>query len=119
MVYRIPDNKPLSKPVSLGSSDSLKLTLTTQEGRTAKRAHQVFLLLTDPETGLDIAYPFSAKDNGKSRLDLVSCSRPALVTVATDVTADSERPPRPVPLHLRTRRCQTTRRIVWHLAIVQ
>lgn len=58
--------------MSLGSSDNLKLALTTQEGRTAKRAHQVFLLLADPKTGLDVSYPFNTKDNGKSRLELVS-----------------------------------------------
>lgn len=48
------------------------MSLTAQEGRSAKRAHQVFLLLKDPETGLDISYPFSVKENGKSKLDLVS-----------------------------------------------
>ena len=69
---RIPDNKPLASPVSLGSLDTLRVTLTTQEGRSATRAHQVFLLLKDPHTGLDISYPFSVKDSGKSRLDLVS-----------------------------------------------
>ena len=69
---RIPDNKPLASPVSLGSLDTLRVSLTAQEGRSAKRAHQVFLLLKDPETGLDISYPFSVKENGKSKLDLVS-----------------------------------------------
>lgn len=48
------------------------MSLTAQEGGSAKRAHQVFLLLKDPETGLDISYPFSVKENGKSKLDLVS-----------------------------------------------
>lgn len=70
---RIPDNKPLAKPVSLGDADNLKIALTSQEGRTAKRAHQTFLLLIDPATGLDIAYPFTVKENGKARLELVSC----------------------------------------------
>ncbi|RAH74145.1 putative oligosaccharyltransferase subunit ribophorin II [Aspergillus aculeatinus CBS 121060] len=72
----IPDNKALSKPVSLGSADTLKVTLTAQEGRTAKRAHQVFLFLQDPETGLDISYPFSVKDNGKSRIELTQKDLP-------------------------------------------
>jgi oligosaccharyltransferase complex subunit delta (ribophorin II) len=67
----IPDNKALSKPVSLGSADTLKVILTAREGRSAKRAHQVFLLLQDPKTGLDISYPFSVKENGKSRVELV------------------------------------------------
>ncbi|RAH51419.1 putative oligosaccharyltransferase subunit ribophorin II [Aspergillus brunneoviolaceus CBS 621.78] len=72
----IPDNKALSKPVSLGSADTLKVTLTAQEGRSAKRAHQVFLFLQDPETGLDISYPFSVKDNGKSRIELTQKDLP-------------------------------------------
>ncbi|KAH1495525.1 hypothetical protein LV164_004785 [Aspergillus fumigatus] len=73
---KIPDNKPLSKPVALGSSDTLKVILTAQEGSSAKRAHQVFLLLRDPKTGLDISYPFTVKDNGKSRLELTQKDLP-------------------------------------------
>ncbi|BCR83489.1 putative oligosaccharyltransferase subunit ribophorin II [Aspergillus chevalieri] len=72
----IPDNKPLATPVSLGSLDTLRVTLTAQEGRSPKRAHQVFLLLNDPETGLDISYPFNVKDNGKSRVDLTQKDLP-------------------------------------------
>ncbi|KAL4804265.1 Oligosaccharyltransferase subunit Ribophorin II-domain-containing protein [Aspergillus unguis] len=66
----IPRNGALSSPVSVGSSDTLKVALTTQEGKSAKSAHQVFLLLQDPITGLDISYPFSVKANGKSRVEL-------------------------------------------------
>lgn len=49
----------------------MKVTLTAREGSSGKRAHQVFLLLQDPETGLDISYPFNVKENGKSRVELV------------------------------------------------
>lgn len=52
------------------STDTLKIILTTQEGKTAKRAHQAFLILTDPSSGLDISYPFSLKDSGKAKVDL-------------------------------------------------
>ncbi|TPR03716.1 Guanine nucleotide exchange factor synembryn family protein [Aspergillus niger] len=72
----IPDNKALTKPVALGVADTLKVTLTAQEGRAGKHAHQVYLLLQDPETGLDISYPFNVKDNGKSRLDLTQKDLP-------------------------------------------
>lgn len=72
LIDSIPDNKALSKPVALGSADTLKVTLTAQEGSSPKQANQVFLLFQDPETGLDISYPFSVKNNGKSRLELVS-----------------------------------------------
>ncbi|KAF7597273.1 hypothetical protein BBP40_008115 [Aspergillus hancockii] len=72
----IPDNKALSKPVSLGSADTLKVILTAREGRSSKRAHQVFLLLQDPQTGLDISYPFNVKENGKSRVELTQKDLP-------------------------------------------
>lgn len=68
---RIPQNGALSKPVPLGNADTLKVALTAQEGKSAKNAHQVFLLLEDPNSGLDISYPFSVKGNGKSRVELV------------------------------------------------
>lgn len=74
---RIPDGQPLSKPVSLGSSDTLKVDLVAQEARTPKRPHQAFLLLTDPATGLDISYPFSVRENGKSRIELTQKDLPA------------------------------------------
>jgi oligosaccharyltransferase complex subunit delta (ribophorin II) len=62
----------LSQPIVLGDSDSLKLILTTQEARSAKRPHQAFLLLKDSQNGLDISYPLSVKESGKSKLELVS-----------------------------------------------
>ncbi|KAE8145105.1 Oligosaccharyltransferase subunit Ribophorin II-domain-containing protein [Aspergillus avenaceus] len=72
----IPDNKALSKPVSLGSTDTLKVSLTARDGSSATRAHQVFLFLQDPETGLDISYPFNVKDNGKSKVELTQKDLP-------------------------------------------
>ncbi|KAE8380945.1 Oligosaccharyltransferase subunit Ribophorin II-domain-containing protein [Aspergillus bertholletiae] len=73
---KIPDNKALTKPVSLGGADTLKVTLTAREGSSGKRAHQVFLLLQDSETGLDISYPFDVKDNGKSKVELTQKDLP-------------------------------------------
>ena len=68
---RLIDSKPLSKPVRLGASETLKIVLTTQEGKTAKRPHQAFLLLKDQSTGLDVSYPFTVKDSGKAKVDIV------------------------------------------------
>jgi oligosaccharyltransferase complex subunit delta (ribophorin II) len=65
------EHKPLSTPVTLGASDSLKVVLTVQDGKTAKRPHQAFLLLRDTDTGLDVSYPFSVKESGKAKVDLV------------------------------------------------
>ncbi|KAL4929148.1 putative oligosaccharyltransferase subunit ribophorin II [Aspergillus undulatus] len=66
----IPRNGALFNPIPLGNADTLKVALTAQEGKSAKSAHQVFLLLQEPSSGLDISYPFSVKGNGKSRVEL-------------------------------------------------
>ncbi|EAU34400.1 conserved hypothetical protein [Aspergillus terreus NIH2624] len=81
---KIPDNKGLSKPIALGDTDTLKITLTSQDGSTAKRAHQVFLFLQDPQTGLDISYPFSVKDNGKARVELTQKDLPVQFLSASE-----------------------------------
>ncbi|PGH08753.1 hypothetical protein AJ80_07791 [Polytolypa hystricis UAMH7299] len=67
---KLSEQKPLAKPLSLGGADTLKIILTAQEGRSAKKPHQAFLLLKDQDTGLDVSYPLSVKDNGKAKVDL-------------------------------------------------
>ncbi|KAL5117748.1 hypothetical protein ACEQ8H_004358 [Pleosporales sp. CAS-2024a] len=67
---KLSSSKPLSKTVELGASDSLKLLLTTVDGKTAARPHQAFLTLTDPTTGLEESFVFSVKENGKGKVDL-------------------------------------------------
>jgi hypothetical protein len=70
-LYRLSPSTPLGKSVSLGASDSLKLLLTTVDGKTAKRPHQAFLTLTDPTTGLEESFVFNVKESGKGKVDLV------------------------------------------------
>lgn len=72
IICSLKENVPLPTPISLGESDSLKVILTAQEDRSAKRPHQAFLLLKDSTTGLDVSYPFSVKNDGKSKIELVS-----------------------------------------------
>ncbi|KIW26235.1 uncharacterized protein PV07_09348 [Cladophialophora immunda] len=67
---KLTPSQPLSKPILLGSSDTLKITLTTQEGKSAKRPHQAFLLLQDQEGRLDVSYPFSVKESGKAKVEV-------------------------------------------------
>ncbi|KXG47061.1 Ribophorin II [Penicillium griseofulvum] len=69
-------SKPLSKPVSLVGTDTLRVILTAQEDSSPKRPDQAFLLLKDAQTGLDISYPFNVKDNGKSRVELTQKDLP-------------------------------------------
>ncbi|KAH8700197.1 putative oligosaccharyltransferase subunit ribophorin II [Talaromyces proteolyticus] len=70
------ENTPLSKPIALSGPDSLKLLLTAQEGRSAKRPHQAFLLLKDTANGLDVSYPLTVKDSGKSKVELTQKDLP-------------------------------------------
>ncbi|KAJ6140597.1 hypothetical protein N7470_010393 [Penicillium chermesinum] len=44
--------------------------------RSAKRPHQAFLLLKDTQSGLDVSYPFTVKENGKSRVELTQKDLP-------------------------------------------
>ncbi|KAI1913358.1 hypothetical protein LOZ39_004689 [Ophidiomyces ophidiicola] len=67
---KLSDKRPLSTPVSFGHTGTLKLLLTAQEGRAAKKPQQAFLLLTDPASNLDISYPLTIKENGKAKLEL-------------------------------------------------
>ncbi|OJJ44558.1 hypothetical protein ASPZODRAFT_27215 [Penicilliopsis zonata CBS 506.65] len=80
---QIDSSKPLANPVSLGDADTLKLTLTAEEGNTAKRPHQAFLLLKDG-SGLDISFPLSVKDNGKARLELTQKDLPLQFLAASE-----------------------------------
>ncbi|KAF2797021.1 hypothetical protein K505DRAFT_299106 [Melanomma pulvis-pyrius CBS 109.77] len=66
----------LPKAVSLGATDTLKLLLTTTEGKKAKRPHQAFLTLTDPTTGLEESFILSVKDSGKGKVDLAQKDLP-------------------------------------------
>lgn len=68
---RLAPAKALTSPVTLGAADTLKVVLTTQDGKAAKRPHQAFLLLQDPTTKLDVSYPFSVKESGKAKVELV------------------------------------------------
>jgi oligosaccharyltransferase complex subunit delta (ribophorin II) len=68
---RLSATSPLSKTVTLGATDSLKVDLTTVDGKTAKRPHQAFLTLTDPASGLEESFVLSTKDSGKGKVSLV------------------------------------------------
>lgn len=64
----------MSKAVPLAAGDTLKVTLTSTESKTAKKAHQVFLTLKETSSGLEESFPFSVRETGKGKLELVSRS---------------------------------------------
>jgi oligosaccharyltransferase complex subunit delta (ribophorin II) len=63
----------LSKPIQLGSSDTLKILLTAKEDKKSKRPHQAFLLVEDLASGLDTSFPLAVKENGKGKVEIVCC----------------------------------------------
>ncbi|MCJ1453413.1 hypothetical protein MMC28_003760 [Mycoblastus sanguinarius] len=67
---KIAVNKPLSTPVTLGTSDTLKILLTTKEDSKAKRPHQAFILVKDPKSNLETSFAFQVKENGKGKVEL-------------------------------------------------
>ena len=68
---RLISHAHLSKPIALATSDSLKIVLTAEEGKVPKRPHQALLLVKDTETGLEASLPFTVKDSGKGKVELV------------------------------------------------
>lgn len=74
-VLRLSPNSPLtSYAITLPAADTLKITLTATEGKTEKRPHQAFLTLHDTSTGLEESFPFSLKESGKGKVELVYMS---------------------------------------------
>ena len=69
--FRLSPSSPLAKPITFTASDTLKLALTTKDGKSGVRPHQAFLTFTEQDAGLEESFPISVKDNGKAKLDLV------------------------------------------------
>lgn len=73
---------PLSKPVSFGSSDTLKLSLTAKDNGKGKRPHQAFLVLQESESGLEVPFPLTVKENGKAVAQISHKDIPVQLLVA-------------------------------------
>ncbi|KAF2089188.1 hypothetical protein K490DRAFT_38762 [Saccharata proteae CBS 121410] len=86
---KLTPSQALSSPVTLGAADTLKIILTTVEGKKPKRAHQAFLTLSDPITGLEESFPFSVKDNGKGKVELTQKDIPFQFLTSTSPTKAS------------------------------
>ncbi|KAI9794254.1 MAG: hypothetical protein M1816_006180 [Peltula sp. TS41687] len=71
-ISRLKTSGPLPRPVSLSSSDTLKIILTTVEDEKPKRPHQAFLSIKDVGSDLGTSYAFNVKESGKAKIELVS-----------------------------------------------
>lgn len=69
--HRLSPSSPLTSAITLPASDTLKIVLTATEGKTGKKPHQAFLTLQEPTTGLEESFPFSLKENGKGKVEVV------------------------------------------------
>lgn len=69
---RLSENEPMSQALQLGTSDTLKIILTTQEDKSAQRPHQAFLNIRDSASGLETSFAFAVKESGKGKIELVS-----------------------------------------------
>ncbi|KAK3329370.1 Oligosaccharyltransferase subunit Ribophorin II-domain-containing protein [Apodospora peruviana] len=67
---KLSQKEPLSTPVSLGSTDALKITLTAKDNGKAKRPHQAFLVLREQDSGLEAPFPLTVKENGKAVVNI-------------------------------------------------
>ncbi|MCJ1413588.1 hypothetical protein MMC19_007709 [Ptychographa xylographoides] len=79
---KISEKQRLPQAIQLGASDTLKIILTTQEGKSSKRPHQVFLNFRDATTDLETSFPFSVKESGKGKLELTQKDIPSQLLAA-------------------------------------
>ena len=68
---RLNQKTPLAKPVSLGSTDTLKLSLTAKDDGQGRRPHQAFLVLQEQDSGLEAPFPLTVKESGKAAIQIV------------------------------------------------
>ncbi|KAK3942111.1 peptidase family M28-domain-containing protein [Diplogelasinospora grovesii] len=73
---------PISKPIALGSADTLKISLTAKDNGNAKRPHQAFVLLREQETGLEAPFPMTVKDSGKAVVSIAQKDIPVQLLVS-------------------------------------
>lgn len=80
---RFTDKLPVASPLSLSNTDSLKVVLTAKENGKGKRPHQAFLLIGEPETGLEAPFPFEVRGDGKSKVEVSHKNLPVQLLAAT------------------------------------
>lgn len=67
--------KPLSKPITLGNADTIKIQFTATENGSPKKPNQAMLLLKEQETGLETFFAAQTRDSGKSTITFVRTPR--------------------------------------------
>ena len=70
-IVRLSPNNAITKPVSLGTGQSLKIILTATNGGQARKPDQAFLTIADDLRDLDESYPLTLKESGKGTVEIV------------------------------------------------
>lgn len=68
-------NEHAANAVVLGHKDTIRVSLTTKDGSSAKRPHQAFLILSE-STGLEAPYPLTIKASGKGSVEITQKDLP-------------------------------------------
>lgn len=79
-VHSFKPSSVLSTPLSLGPTDTLKVTLTATDADSPNRPHQAFLTLREPVSGLEESFPLAVKDTGRAKVELVRNSGQNVLT---------------------------------------
>lgn len=93
---RFTESQAAKNTITLGHLDTIKVSLTTQEGGQAKRPHQAFLMVKE-SSGLEAPYPLSVKESGKG---IVSIVRSTPKSIPNELHADSCQSQRDLPVQL-------------------
>ncbi|UNI23169.1 hypothetical protein JDV02_009004 [Purpureocillium takamizusanense] len=75
VVEKFSDTDRAKKTVTLGHQDTLKVSLTAQEGSKARRPHQAFLVLKEA-SGLEAPFPLTVKPSGKGSVQITQKDLP-------------------------------------------
>ncbi|KAI1153693.1 Oligosaccharyltransferase subunit Ribophorin II-domain-containing protein [Nemania diffusa] len=75
--------KPLSHPVTISNTDSVKVLMVAKDGGKGKRPHQAFVVLHDEVSGLEAPFPMIVKENGKAVVDIKYTDLPVQLATST------------------------------------
>ncbi|KAI0451924.1 Oligosaccharyltransferase subunit Ribophorin II-domain-containing protein [Xylaria acuta] len=77
------ETKPLSHPVTISNTESIKVLLVAKDGGKGKRPHQAFVVLQDELSGLEAPFPMTVKENGKAVVDIKFADLPLQLVTST------------------------------------
>ncbi|KAI1114932.1 Oligosaccharyltransferase subunit Ribophorin II-domain-containing protein [Nemania sp. NC0429] len=77
------ESNPLSQPLSISNTESVKVLLVAKDGGNGKRPHQAFVVLRDDASGLEAPFPMTVKENGKAVVEIKYTDLPVQLATST------------------------------------